>query len=121
MHLVPGEIANGAVSKFGLLFHTHHSPFDGAGLKIIMNRYLTQLVKVLSDSYSASESIEWGNELENLPPAAYSILNSNEPLPVSPDSPEEPSFDHEYYKTFASVLSGFGAAAKVLFIFSFDF
>lgn len=118
MHLVPGEIANGAVSQFGLLFHTHHSPFDGAGLKIIMNRYLAQLVKVLSDSCSASESIEWGNELENLPPSAYSILNSSEPLPVSPDSPEEPSFDHEYYKSFASVLSGFGAAAKDTYGFS---
>lgn len=118
IHLVPGEIANGAVSKFGLLFHTHHSPFDGAGLKIIMNRYLTQLVKVLSDACSASESIEWGNELENLPPAAYNILNSNEPVPISPDSPEEPSFDHDYYKSCASVLSGFGAAAKDTYGFS---
>ncbi|KAG1879052.1 hypothetical protein F4604DRAFT_1923201 [Suillus subluteus] len=82
MHLVPGEITNGAVSKLCLLFHTHHSPFDGAGLKIIMNHYLTQLAKVLSDSYGASEVIEWGNELENLPPAAYNILNSNELLPI---------------------------------------
>ncbi|KAG1861742.1 hypothetical protein DFJ58DRAFT_871684 [Suillus subalutaceus] len=55
MHLVPGEITNGAVSKFCLLFHTHHSPFDGAGSKIIVNHYLTQLAKVLSDSYGASE------------------------------------------------------------------
>ncbi|KAG2742303.1 hypothetical protein P692DRAFT_20250415 [Suillus brevipes Sb2] len=69
MYLVPGEIANGAVSQFGLLFHTYHSPFDGAGLKIIMNRYLAQLMEVLSDSSGASESIEWGNELENLPPS----------------------------------------------------
>ncbi|KAG2747223.1 hypothetical protein P692DRAFT_20954547, partial [Suillus brevipes Sb2] len=118
MHLVLGEIANGAVSQFGLLFHTHHSPFDGAGLKIIMNCYIIHLVKVLSDSSGASESIEWGNELENLPSSAYSILNSNEPLPVSPDSPEEPSFDHEYYKSFVSVLSGFGAAAKDTYGFS---
>jgi hypothetical protein len=112
MHLVPGEIANGTVSKFGLLFHTHHTPFDGTGLKIVMNRYLMQLARVLSDSYSASDSIEWGNELENLPPAAYNILNSHEPLPISPNSPEEPSFDHEYYKSLGSVLAGFGAAAK---------
>ncbi|KAG2752590.1 hypothetical protein P692DRAFT_20830050 [Suillus brevipes Sb2] len=54
MYLVPGEIVNGAVSRFGLLFHTHYSPFDGTGLKIIMNRYLAQLVKVLSDSSGAS-------------------------------------------------------------------
>ncbi|KAG2752589.1 hypothetical protein P692DRAFT_20830049 [Suillus brevipes Sb2] len=47
-----------------------------------------------------------------LPPSVYSILNSTEPLPVSLDSPEEPFFDHEYYKSFSSVLSGFGAAAK---------
>ncbi|KAG2142357.1 hypothetical protein DEU56DRAFT_855016 [Suillus clintonianus] len=112
LHLVPGEIANDRVSKFGLLFHTHHSPFDGAGLKIVTNRYLTQLANVLSDSYSAPEVLEWGNELGNLPPAAYNILNSNEPLPISPDSPEEPSFDNEYYKSFGTVLAGFGAAAK---------
>jgi hypothetical protein len=118
MHLLPGETANGAVSEFGLLFHTHHSPFDGAGLKIVMTRYLTQLVKVLSDTSGTSELLEWGNELGNLPPAAYSILNSNEPLPVSPDSPEEPTFDHEYYKSSASVLSGFGAAAKDTYGFS---
>ncbi|KAG2089629.1 uncharacterized protein F5147DRAFT_725748 [Suillus discolor] len=112
MHFLPGEIANGTVSKFGLLFHTHHTPFDGTGLKIIMTRYLTQLARVLSDSYSASDSIEWGNELGNLPPAAYNILNSNEPLPISPNSLEEPSFDHEYYKSLGIVLTGFGAAGK---------
>lgn len=118
MHLVPGEIANGAVSKFCLLLHTHHSPFDGAGIKIVVNRYLTQLAKVLSDSYGASEFIEWGNELENLPPAAYNILNFNEPLPISPDSPEEPSFDHDYYKSFGRVLPAFGAATKDTYGFS---
>ncbi|KAG1753120.1 hypothetical protein EDD22DRAFT_230732 [Suillus occidentalis] len=112
MHLVPVKTLNGAVSKFSLLFHTHHSLFDGAGLKIIMNRYLAQLVKVLSDSSGAFESIEWGNELENLPPSTYSILNSNEFLPVSRFFTEKPSSDHEYYKSPASVLSGFSAAAK---------
>ncbi|KIK36259.1 hypothetical protein CY34DRAFT_16503 [Suillus luteus UH-Slu-Lm8-n1] len=85
-----------------------------------MNRYLAQLVKVLSGSSGTSESIKWGNELENLPPSAYSILNSNEPLPVSSFFTEEPSSDHEYYKSLASVLSGFSAAVKVLFILSFD-
>ncbi|KAG1839729.1 hypothetical protein DFJ58DRAFT_733179 [Suillus subalutaceus] len=93
MHLVPGEIANGTVSKFGLLFHTHHTPFDGTGLKII------------------------GNKLENLPPAAYNILNSNEPLPISPNSPEEPSFDHKYYKSLGSVLASFSVAAKDMYRF----
>ncbi|KAG2105863.1 uncharacterized protein F5147DRAFT_702252 [Suillus discolor] len=109
MHLVPGEIVNGAVSKFGLLFHTHHSLFDGTGLKIVMNRYLTQLAKVLSDSYSGSEFVEWGNEFKNLPPAVYNILNSKEALPIPPDSLEEPSFDHDYYKSLtAGVVSALG-------------
>ncbi|KAG2134046.1 uncharacterized protein EDB93DRAFT_1254655 [Suillus bovinus] len=112
MHLVPGETTNGAVSKLGLLIHTHHSPFDGAGLKIVVNRYLTQLAKVLSNSYSAPESIEWGNELENLLPAPFNILNSKEPLPVSPHSPEEPCLDSDYYKSFGRVLSAFGASMK---------
>ncbi|OJA19713.1 hypothetical protein AZE42_13823, partial [Rhizopogon vesiculosus] len=99
MHLVPGELADdGAVSKFGLLFHTHHSLFDGSAVKIIMNFYLDQLAKSLSDSRSTSKSIQWGNELENLPPAVFNILNSHEVLPIPPDSTQEPSYDHEYYK-----------------------
>ncbi|KAG2048192.1 hypothetical protein BDR06DRAFT_1013206 [Suillus hirtellus] len=118
MHLVPGEIVNGAVSKFGLLFHTHHSLFDGSGLKIVMNCYLAQLAKVFSDSYSASELIEWGNELKNLPPAVYNILNSKEALPIPPDSLEEPCFDHDYYKSLAGVLSTLGASTKDTYGFS---
>ncbi|KAG2134036.1 uncharacterized protein EDB93DRAFT_1331335 [Suillus bovinus] len=118
MHLVPGEIANGIVSKFCLLFHTHHSLFDGAGLKIVVNRYLAQLAKVLSDSYSASEFMEWGNELGNIPPAAYNILNSKESLPISPDSLEDPCFDHDYYKSLGSVLSALGASTKDKYGFS---
>ncbi|KAG2742864.1 hypothetical protein P692DRAFT_20839899 [Suillus brevipes Sb2] len=57
-----------------------------------MNRYLAQWVKVLSDSSGASASMESGNELENLPPGTY--------------------------KSFESVLSGFGAAAKDTYGFS---
>ncbi|KAG1884382.1 hypothetical protein F4604DRAFT_1677020 [Suillus subluteus] len=117
MHLVPGEIANGTVSKFRLLFHTHHTPFNDTGLKIVVNCYLMQLARVLSDSYSTSDSIEWGNKLENLPPAAYNILNSNELLPISPNSPEEPSFDHEYYKSLGSVLTSFSVVVKDMYGF----
>jgi hypothetical protein len=88
-------------------------------MALIMNRYLAQLVKVLPDSSGAPASIEWRNELEN--PPSVSLLNSTEPLPVSPDSPEKPFFDHEYNKSFSSVLSGFGAAAKVLYILSVNY
>lgn len=73
---------------------------------------------MLGDSYSASEFIEWGNELKNLPPAVYNILNSKEALPISPDSLEEPSLDHDYYKSLAGVLSASGASAKDTYGFS---
>jgi hypothetical protein len=116
MHLVPGELANdGTVSKFGLLLHNHHSQFDGSAVKVIMNFYLDQLAKALSDSdtYNRSESIQWGGELKNLPPAVFNILNSDEVLPIPPDSALEPSFDHDYYKCMGSVLAGLGAVTKV--------
>jgi hypothetical protein len=116
MHLVPGELANdGTVSQFGLLLHNHHSQFDGSAVKVIMNFYLDQLAKALSDSdaYIKSEFIQWGDELENLPPAVFNILNSDEVLPIPPDSALEPSFDHDYYKCMGSVLAGLGAVTKV--------
>ncbi|OAX40857.1 hypothetical protein K503DRAFT_855076 [Rhizopogon vinicolor AM-OR11-026] len=118
MHLVPGELANdGTVSTFGLLLHTHHSLFDGSAVKIIINFFLTQLAKALSGSRSMSESVQWGNELENLPPAVFNILNTSEVLPIPPDSTEEPSFDNEYYKCMRSALAGLEAMNKVTIIF----
>jgi hypothetical protein len=115
MHLVPGELANdGTVSKFGLLFHSHHSIFDGSAVKIIMNFYLDQLAKAVSDSCSTPKSTnQWGNELENLPPAVFSILNSNEALPIPPDSAQAPSFGDEYYKCMTSVIADLGAVKLV--------
>ncbi|OAX32736.1 hypothetical protein K503DRAFT_584758 [Rhizopogon vinicolor AM-OR11-026] len=113
MHLVPGELANdGTVSTFGLLLHCHHSLCDGSAVKIILNFYLDQLAKALSGSRSMSESVQWGNELENIPPAVFNILNADEVLPIPPDSAEEPSFYNEYYKCMGSVLAGLDAMNK---------
>ncbi|OJA15103.1 hypothetical protein AZE42_05575 [Rhizopogon vesiculosus] len=113
LHLAPGELANdGTVSTFGLLLHCHHSLFDGSAVKIIMNFFLDQLAKVLSGCHSMSESVQWGNELENLPPAVFNILNTNEVLPIPPDSAQEPSFDNEYYKCIGRVLADLDASTK---------
>lgn len=117
MHFVPGELADdGTVTRFGLLFHMHHSLSDGIGIRIMMNFYLGQLAKALSDSRSPSEHIQWGNELENLFPPVFNILNSQEAVPIPPDSAQEPSFDNEYYKTLQNVLDDLGAVTKVTII-----
>ena len=121
MNLVPGELADDeTVSKFGLLLHSHHTLFDGSAIKIIMNFYLNQLAKMLSGCSSASESLQWGNELENLPPAVFNILNSHEALPIPQDSAREPSFNDEYYKCIGSTLADIAAVTKVTIIISFD-
>jgi len=117
MHLLPGELADdGTVSRFGLLFHMHHSLSDGVGIRIMMNVYLDQLAKALSGSRSPSEYIQWGNELENLTPPAFSILNSQEAVPIPPDSAQEPSFDNGYYKSLQNILADLDAVTKVTII-----
>ncbi|KAJ8514920.1 hypothetical protein ONZ45_g7610 [Pleurotus djamor] len=103
VYLLVGPTApSGSVSSFGILIHTHHAPFDGNGLKITMNRFLTQLARTLGSSDIPTPSLHWGNEVENLTPAVFNVLSPSVPRPISPVSSEEPSPDHPYY---ASVLS----------------
>ncbi|KAJ8514919.1 hypothetical protein ONZ45_g7613 [Pleurotus djamor] len=72
------------INKFGFLLHTHHAPYDGAGLKIIVNMYLTQLVKNLA-----------------------LLATSPSPL-LLPWGSEEPSFAHPYYGTLGAILQILG-------------
>ncbi|TFK38668.1 hypothetical protein BDQ12DRAFT_605022 [Crucibulum laeve] len=108
LHLVPGVVdANGAVSQFGLLLHTHHTPYDGVGLKIIFNRYLAQLAQLLDPQEAVESPLSWGKELDNLPPAVFTILAPTEPLPVPPTSSEEPTFANPYYASLGANPHGF--------------
>ena len=120
-HIVPGELADdGTVSKFGLLLLSHHSLFDGSAAKIIMNFYFDQLAKVLSDSRSTSEPIQWGCELENLTPAVLDILTPHQTLPIPPDSEQEPSPDDEYYKCMGGIFADLVTTTKVTISISFS-
>lgn len=93
-----------SVSTFGLLIRTHHSPFDGLGLKILLNHYLNHLAKSLGSAGVANNSLLWGSEAANLPPAVFHILRPSVPQPIPPNSAEEPSFAHPCYASSGLVL-----------------
>ncbi|KAJ8495122.1 hypothetical protein ONZ45_g13002 [Pleurotus djamor] len=99
---------DGLVKKFGFLFHTHHAPFDGDGLKVIVNMYLTQLAKSLSPRDTPQPPLQWGSEGVNLAPAVFNILLPSVPQPILPGAPEEPSFSHPYYGTLGAILQILG-------------
>ncbi|KAF4578360.1 trichothecene O-acetyltransferase family protein [Pleurotus pulmonarius] len=110
--LTPGDDRE-SVSKFGFLIRTHHAPFDGVGLKIMLNRYLIQLAKRLGSADGAQSTLQWGSEAANLVPAVYNILLPSIPRAIPPDSSEEPSFAHPYYGTMGAVLQSIGEAMKI--------
>ncbi|KAF4604298.1 hypothetical protein EYR38_004720 [Pleurotus pulmonarius] len=95
-----------SVTTFGLLIRTHHSPFDGLGLKILLNRYLNQVAQVLGSAGATNGSLSWGSEAANLPADVFHILHPSVPRPISPNSAEEPSFTHPCYASSRSVLQG---------------
>jgi len=68
MHFVPDLKQD----TFGVLFHTHHTPFDGAGIKIVMSKFVKLLAANLTGTSDVKPS--WGEEVKNLEPAASSIL-----------------------------------------------
>ncbi|KAF7441234.1 hypothetical protein PC9H_001583 [Pleurotus ostreatus] len=110
--LTPGSDREPA-SKFGFLVRTHHAPFDGVGLKIMLNRYLIQLAKHLGSSDVPQSPLQWGSEASNLAPAVYNVLLPSVPRAIPPNSSEEPSFAHPYYGTMGAVLQSIGEAMKI--------
>ncbi|EJD54699.1 hypothetical protein AURDEDRAFT_156476 [Auricularia subglabra TFB-10046 SS5] len=95
IHIVPGD----STSKYSVLLHTHHTPFDGAGTKIVMSRFLRLLARALEDPTSAAEEVlalRWGGETANLLPAYCSVISEGEPLsgPL-------------YEQTLGSIMQGF--------------
>lgn len=94
-------------TSYGVLMHTSHVPFDGAGTKIIMNRFLNMLARYLADpSLAASEKFSWGMEAANLTPAARQVLGPNE-------SPE----GSEYSATLTAIMTDWATAMPVRFSF----
>lgn len=67
-------------SSYGFLLHTHHTPFDGIAVQIIMNDFLTRLVKSIGSSVTSSDSLPWGTENKNLLPPTSAILGPAEAI-----------------------------------------
>jgi 15-O-acetyltransferase Tri3 len=68
-------------SSCSFLLHTHHTPFDGSATQIIMNDFLTRLVKSIANpvlSSTTTDSLAWGTEYKNLTPPTSAIIGSNE-------------------------------------------
>lgn len=62
-------------TSFGLLFHSHHGPFDGVGMKVLF----TKFCKLFASGVDA-KSLDWGKEGSNLAPGFLSILDEKEVL-----------------------------------------
>ncbi|KAJ6577965.1 hypothetical protein B0H19DRAFT_1062528 [Mycena capillaripes] len=114
MHLVIGSSNSTVpVSRIGFIFHSHHSPTDGNGSKIITNRYLAEFGTRLVGAEAVSISdLPWGTEVENLTPAIFNVLGSSEPIPIHPSSDEEPTFSHPVYSTLGAEMQTIGESLK---------
>lgn len=94
-------------TSYGVLMHTSHVPFDGAGTKIIMNRFLNKLAQYIAEpSLTTTEKFAWGTEAVKLPPAAGQILGQNEAAEGS-----------DYAATLTAIMTDLGAAMPVRCLF----
>lgn len=63
----------------GFLLHSHHTPFDGSAVQIILNDLIGRVCKLIAGTSSTSpESLAWGTENKNLPPPTCAILSPTE-------------------------------------------
>lgn len=114
LHLV--TTGSESVNKFGLLVHSHHTPFDGAGLKKTLNRYLRRLAERLYSPDLPAETLKWGSEISNLNPCCFEILNSSNSFPVPPSSSADPQITDPYYAYLVDFMTKLSKDAQVLLI-----
>lgn len=93
--------------EFGLLIHTSHTPFDGGGIKILMNRFLARLADSLT-GHPAHPRLPCGGEVKNLLPSITEAI-----------SPEEPLSGQKYEETLSEILGDMNSALPVR-TFSFN-
>jgi 15-O-acetyltransferase Tri3 len=68
-------------SSYSFLLHTHHTPFDGSAMQIIMNDFVAKLVKSIANpalSSTITDSLAWGTEYKNLTPPTSAVLGPAE-------------------------------------------
>ncbi|EIW75253.1 hypothetical protein CONPUDRAFT_77494 [Coniophora puteana RWD-64-598 SS2] len=76
----PSQGGKDRSAEYGLLLHTSHVPFDGAGTKILMTLLLRHLAAVLDGRCDpeAWRSLAWGEEGANLLPSVPDSLGPTE-------------------------------------------
>ncbi|KZT28675.1 hypothetical protein NEOLEDRAFT_1057767 [Neolentinus lepideus HHB14362 ss-1] len=89
-------------TSYGVILFTHHTPFDGAGTKIVMNRYIRSLAQHIDNPFLAqSQQFHWGEEVKNLLPAVPQILG-----------PAEATEGDDYQKTLGAVMGSLISGAR---------
>lgn len=112
-----------SATSFGFLLHTSHVPFDGAGVKIVMTKYLEHLAKYISDpQYEVTETarFKWGTENNRLLPIASEALRKHEPAEfdasgnlIKSELPEEPREGPKFDETLNQVMADLARGAAV--------
>jgi hypothetical protein len=70
-------------TEYTLVLYTHHTPFDGAGVKVLMSRFLAILARYIGNNELAArehDALKWGEEGKNLLPACPQIVAESEAL-----------------------------------------
>ncbi|TDL15051.1 hypothetical protein BD410DRAFT_139736 [Rickenella mellea] len=109
-------LAPSSPTTFGVLLHTSHVPFDGAGIKVLMTKLFEHLALYISDPHHAevqATTMRWGEEHANLLPVAGEILRKHEPAKldeqgnvVVQELPAEPREGPAYEETLTTVMTG---------------
>jgi hypothetical protein len=92
-------------TSYGVLLHTHHTPFDGAGAKVLITRVLKKLAVYATSPETADKELAamvWGEEAKNLLPVAREVLAES-----------EPKSGPLYEQTLGSVMEAFAASMPV--------
>lgn len=76
----PAETAKSGILTFDILIHTHHVFTDGAGIRSILNEFLTRLAEPLE-----STEMQWGQEVGRLLPASP-LLEKDEEAEAAPQT-----------------------------------
>jgi hypothetical protein len=72
-----------SLTEYGFLLFTHHTPFDSAGARIVMSRFLALLSRYLWDSALATrelKDIDWGADTARLLPAYPQAIAETESI-----------------------------------------
>jgi len=63
-------------TSYAFMLYTHHTPFDNAGVQILLDNFLARLSNYIANpSLASTETLPWGTEYKNLPPPTSAILN----------------------------------------------